>query len=418
MPHFILASAGTHGDVLPYAALSRELAKQGHRVTLAVNEGYADLAEKLGVEFAPLVSNDETLRLIGNPDIWHPVKSAIVGSRWGVSLLEEQFELLSRLSEPENTVIAASPAILAARMIQEKHARPLATIYHLPWMVRSCSLPPAMMAGFSLPAWAPRPFGRLYWWGVDMAARVLVGRKLNQFRSKVGLPKVTRPFSWWVSPDLAIGLFADWYAEPQQDWIPQLKVSGFPIFDGFEQPQDDAAVAEFCEAGPPPVVFTFGTGMIHAHRLFAAATEACVQSKRRGILLARDADQIPGDLPDDVRHIEYVSLEALLPRCSAIVHHGGLGTTARGLAAGTPQLIIPHAWDQLDNAQRVMRLGTGAMLKRGRCTAARLAEALAVLDCPQTSQRCREISEKFHDNPGLNPAVRWLEEFAAAKLSL
>lgn len=414
MTHFILASAGTHGDVFPYIALGLQLRDRGHRVTLAVNESYQDLAEELGLEFAALMSEEDTQRLISNPDIWHPVKSAIIGARWGVSRLEEQYELLSQLSADAGDVLAASPAILAARLVQEKLQRPLATIYHLPWTIISCSNPPAMTSGFTLPRWMPEPFGRMYWWGFDLAARMLMGTELNGFRKKLQLPKVTRPFRWWTSPDLAIGLFADWYAVPQPDWIPQLKVSGFPVFDGVNGESLDSDVLEFCKAYTPPLVFTFGTGMLHAHKLFAAAVDACRKLNRPGILLARDGDQIPDSSPETVRHVEYASLKTLLPHCSAIVHHGGMGTTARALAAGTPQLIIPHAWDQLDNARRVMDLGAGTMLRRGRCSGDRLAKSLQKLNSTQITNACQIAAERFDQSEGLVPAAKWLEEYADA----
>ncbi len=224
-------------------------------------------------------------------------------------------------------------------------------------------------------------------------------------------------FQWWTSPDLAIGLFPDWYAEPQPDWPPQLKVSGFPVFDGQTDRELDPEVLSFCRGNKPPVVFTFGTGMQHARKIFDAATTACVESGRTGILLSRDAEQIPARLPDSVRHFSYVPLHQLLPHCSAIVHHGGMGTTARALAAGTPQLIVPHAWDQLDNARRVIRLKVGSMLKRRHCTAHQISQALANLLTNTTTNACRKIADRFDPDVGVVNAANWIEEWYASRRS-
>ena len=413
MPHMILASAGTHGDVFPYVALGRELLRRGHRVTLAVNEGYQELANQLGFEFAALISEDETQALLQNPDVWHPVKCGVVGARWGASVLPRHYEVMNALSAEPDSVMVASPAIMAARMIQEKFGRPLVSIKHIPWIIASSSSPPAMTSGYTLPTWAPRPLAECYWWTVDMALHILMRGAFNRFRKSIGLPPVYRVFRWWTSPDLAIGLFPDWYAEPQPDWPPQLKVSGFPVFDGQSDGKLDEEVLNFCHNNGPPVVFTFGTGMQHARELFEEASQACLESGRSGILLSRDASQIPSGLPESVRHFSYVPLRQLLPHCSAIVHHGGMGTTARALAAGTPQLIVPHAWDQLDNALRVMRLNVGRMLKRRHCTADQISQSLSNLLTDSTKKACQQIADRCDPDVGGVKAADWIEEWYA-----
>lgn len=417
MAHFILSSAGTHGDVFPYIALGKALRQRGNRVTLAVPEGYGPLVNNLGMEFASIVSDEEINSFLDNPDVWHPLKSALLGAKWGVSSLREQYNLLADLSSGPDAVLAVSPALMAARMVQEKLNRPLATVYHLPWIIPSSKSPPAMTSGMTLPGWAPAPVGRLYWWGMDQAGRMLMGGKLNAFRASLGLPPVKRIFKWWMSPDLCVALFPSWYAIPQSDWPPQMKVAGFPSFDGDDQ-ELTGEVRLFCRGNGDerPVIFTFGSGMKHARSLFQAGVDACERSGRRGILLARDSAQIPDALPKSVRHFDYVPLGKLLPLCSGIVHHGGIGTTARSLAAGIPQLIIPHAWDQLDNALHVMRLGAGSRLRRGRVNAGRLAAALDLVLTEQSSVNCWEIAEKYRLANLWDRAPLWLEEFAAEQL--
>ncbi len=179
---------------------------------------------------------------------------------------------------------------------------------------------------------------------------------------------------------MAIGMFPEWYAKPQPDWPSQMRIAGFPRFDGQTEEKLDAKVFEFCQAGDPPIVFTFGTGMMHATDLFRQAVEACRQVGTRGILLTKHRANLPDALPTSVRHWEFVPLQQLLPHCAAIVHHGGIGTVAKALATGTPQLIIPHAWDQLDNARRVVQLGAGKMLNRRWVTGARTARGACCID--------------------------------------
>lgn len=117
MRHFILASAGTHGDVFPFVALGIALRARGHRVTLAVNEPHRQMAIDHGFQFVPLVSETETNEFLAAPDLWHPVKCGMVGARWGNRCLRQQYETLSRLASDTDSVMAAAPEIIAARVV-------------------------------------------------------------------------------------------------------------------------------------------------------------------------------------------------------------------------------------------------------------------------------------------------------------
>ena len=391
------------------------LRSRGNRVTLAVNEQFRQLALDCGFQFVALVSEDETLEFLSDPDLWHPIKCGLVGARWGVRCLHRQYELLSEVASEEDSVLAASPGVLAARLVQEKLSRPLASIYYTPWMIPSCIAPPAMTGGWTLPRWAPRPLGRLYWRLVDLVGSALSGSHLNKLRVALGLKRIRRIFQWWISPDLAIGMFPPWYATPQPDWPSQMRLAGFPMFDGSTEKSLDPDVLEFCQAVGPPVVFTFGTGMMHATDLYRQAVEACRRIGSPGILLTKHRNQLPDVLPPTVRHFEFVSLQQLLPYCAAIVHHGGIGTVAKALVTGTPQLIIPHAWDQLDNARRVEQLNAGKGLKRRRATAARIARTLAPLMNGDSKARCREIAKSSGGEEAMHLAAQWVEELSPTR---
>src|SRR5205085_298614 len=261
----------------------------------------------------------------------------------------------------------------------EKLGTPLVSVVLQPWMIKSNIEPPIMPANLTLPRWAPQPVKWLYWRMLDAVGDRLIGRTLNMLRSSIGLPRMRRIFHWWLSPERVLGMFPDWYGVPQRDWPPQLKLTGFPLYDGRPTAELAPELVDFCQSGAPPIVFTFGTGMMHAARLFEAAVQACQKLDRPGLLLTKYRHQLRGNLPANVRHVEYAPFQKVFPLCGAIVHHGGIGTTARALVAGVPQLIVPHAFDQVDNAVRVKRLGGGNWIKPNQVTADRLAGLLAAL---------------------------------------
>ena len=151
MRHVILASVGSHGDVFPFIAFGRALRSRGNRVTLAANEPYRQLAIEQQFEFAALVSNEDTQAFLSDPDLWHPVRCGLVGARWGSRWLRGQYELLRETARDRDSVIAASPGVMAARLVQETLSCSFASVYHMPWMIPSCTAPPAMTSGLTLP---------------------------------------------------------------------------------------------------------------------------------------------------------------------------------------------------------------------------------------------------------------------------
>jgi UDP:flavonoid glycosyltransferase YjiC (YdhE family) len=415
--HVILATVGTDGDVFPHVGLGAVLRGRGHRVTLAAPETYRARAHGLGMEFCPLATVDEVGRMLADPDLWHPFRSGMMMARWGEPMIPRQYEALAGLAAGQaDRVIVANPGVLAARLVQETLGVPTASLLLQPGLLPSSTAPPQMPGGLGIPAWFPGPLRPLYWVGVDAAGYALVAPSLNRFRTRLGLAPVRRVFRWWLSPDLVIGLFPGWYAAPQPDWPPQLRLAGFGRFDGALDGGRSAALPEdvraFCEGGPPPIAFTLGTGMTHAAGFFRTAVAACDALGARGLLLTKYPHVVPTRLPPRVRHCAFAPFRRLLPLCAAVVHHGGVGTTAAALEAGCPQLVLPLAWDQPDNAARVAGLGAGLSLGPRRRSGGHLSRALSRLMAPDFGERCRAITRRTAGEDGLERAAGWVEQLS------
>ena len=352
-----------------------------------------------------------------DPDLWHPWKCALVGIRFGASLIREQFDLLASLACDIDAVLVGSSAVLASRLVQEKLGRPLCSIVLQPWMIPSADAPPTM-ATWSVPRWAPKAARAMYFRALDKVGDWLLLRHLNPVRKSLDLPPVRRIFKWWNSPELILGLFPDWYGPPQSDWPAQMKLCGFPLYDGSSQASLDPELADFCgDANEAPIAFTFGTGMMHAARVFETGLEACKNIGRRALVLTRHSHQLPRPLPAFARHVEYAPFRHLFPRCAAVVHHGGIGTTAKCLETGTPQCILPFAFDQVDNGVRVQRLGAGSWLRQNKLSAKALAAKLEPLLSEEARARCSKISDRLGSNSAVMNATRALEAWAGTSVS-
>ena len=256
----------------------------------------------------------------------------------------------------------------AARLAHDTLGIPLATVDLQPVGLGSVADPP-LFPTLRMRSWWPHWYRRfLYRTGDALILDPLIRKPLNELRKELNLPPVSRIWTQWrCSPQLILGLFPEWYASAP-DWPAQLRTVGFVRYDQGETKELPAAVREFLDAGPPPVVVTFGSAMRLGRPYFEAAVEACKLLGVRGLLLGKGGDQIPPDLPPGVAHADYAPFSLVFPRAAAVVHHGGIGTTAQALTAGVPQLVMPMAFDQPDNAQRLERLGVARSLYPKRFT--------------------------------------------------
>ncbi len=404
----LLLTIGSYGDVHPFIGLGIALKSRGHRVRVIVNPFFADLVAAAGLELIPLGESADYETLKENPDLWHRTKGFKTVFTAVADGLRPMYEAVLQNYTPGETVIATSSLALGARVAQDKFNLPLATVHLAPAVFRSTISAPKL-PGLFMPQWLPRSAKKfLFTVGDKLIIDPLICPPLNKFRAEVGLPPVRGILkNWWNSPTRVIGLFPNWFAQPQADWPPQTRLTGFPLFD--EQgirplPQD---LQNFLDAGEPPIVFTPGSAMHHAEEFFQSSLEACIKLNRRGILLSGYDGHIPADLPPTVGYFSYAPFSQLLPKSAAIVHHGGIGTSAQSLAAGIPQIVCPFTHDQPDNAQRMQRLGVAKIIPENRYRTSRVAATLNdLLTDPAVTARCAQIAQKF---VGTNPIAQTCE---------
>jgi UDP:flavonoid glycosyltransferase YjiC (YdhE family) len=195
-----------------------------------------------------------------------------------------------------------------------------------------------------------------------------------------------------------------------------MQLTGFPLFDEKGHEPMSAELNAFLDDGDKPIAFTPGSAMSHGHEFFDAAAAACRRLGRRGLLLTRHAEQLPPSLPPGVIHIPYAPFSELLPRCAALVHHGGIGTTAQAMAAGVPQLIQPMSHDQPDNAERVKRLGIGDHVSVKRFRAGVVASKLrTLLESPEVASACANVARRFMDAQPIEQTCDLIESIARTR---
>jgi rhamnosyltransferase subunit B len=414
--HAALVTVGSHGDVHPFVGLGIKLRERGHRVTVLTNEHFAPLVERAGLEFLPIGTDEEYRKIADDPDLWNGRHAFFAVARNIGPLIERVYRRLEELhaAEGDRLVVVASSLAMGARVAQEKLGIPLASVHLSPAVFQSVHEMPRY-PGLPLPGWTPRWLKAGLYKIMNRMVDSALAPALNDFRATLGLLPVRDLLRhWWHSPQLVLAMFPEWFGAVQPDWPPETHAIGFPLYDERGLTPMSAELTRCLEGGPPPIAFTPGSAMFHAGDFFTTSAEACRLLGRRGILLSRHREHIPASLPPGVIHVDYAPFSELLPRCAAVVHHGGIGSVAQALAAGCPQLVQPFAHDQLDNAHRLAKLGVARWVVPKKYKPQRVARELrALIESADVAEACKNVAARMKHGDGLKKACELIEGLRA-----
>ena len=409
--NFVMTPVGSAGDVHPFIGIGRALRARGHEVVIVTAGTFEQVVRRAGLEFRETISAQFFDEMSKHPDLWHSRRGLQFVLGTAADYVRQGYEQVAEVYEPGRTVLVGHALSFGTRLYEEKHGVPAATLHLAPSIFRSDFEQPAYATGRDLSS-MPRWMKRSFWWAIDrFVIDPLIVPKLNACRQQLGLPPVTRVFRHWLhSPQRVIGLFPDWFAPPQPDWPPALRLTGFPQYDESDQQQLSPSLLEFLDRGPAPIVFTPGSANQNAAAFFRGAVDAAARLNRRALLLTRFTEHLP-TLPPTAHHEGYAPLSRLLPRTAALVHHGGIGTLAQALAAGVPQLTMPMGFDQPDNTTRLVRLGVAKWVAPSEFSGEKVAPLLnALLTDPAVGSACAKYAALLKDSSALTRTCELLED--------
>lgn len=413
MARIALLPFGSAGDVFPFLWLGRLLQSRGHHVTLLTACLFEEATRQAGLEFIPLGQPEDFEKFMVDPRIW----KLYHGTRVVFEFAGQSIEPILRAIEPQMAnpmlrfeLLLAPCTAFAARILREKYNVPLITV-HLQ--------PAVMISAHEMPILFP---GMQYVQKLPLSLRRLLLRLPNPVDHYAG-PWVAKACAtrsippprrlWWEwsdSPDGTLCLFPEWFAPPQPDWPSSRLQWDFPLEDLASEQLMPLALKSFLDQGPAPLVFTAGSANIQAKIFFQRAVEIALQLKQRAVLVTRDLSQLPHDLPSSIHATSYVPFSKLLPQASALIHHGGIGTLSQAFVAGLPQLVVPMAHDQPDNAWRVEKLGAGLSLSPSRFSVKRASQTIdRLLSTPQFAQRAKHYQSLTQARKETGPLALWIE---------
>jgi rhamnosyltransferase subunit B len=412
----VLTTHGSYGDIHPYLAVAAELRSRDHQPVIATSELYREKVEAGGFEFVavrPNIPPPQDQDPVMMEKVMHPRSgSGYLLNEMLFPFVREGYEDLLKAVDGADLLLT-HPISFAGPLVAQTSG--------IPW-VSSVLAPVSFFSAYD----PPRP----PFWQWMRLLNVLGPRFLaaffnqfknfykneyyEQFRRELGLPDRGSPiFEGAHSPALVLALFSRIFAQPQPDWPPQARITGFAFYDGRHELEMPPELIKFLDEGASPIVFTLGTSAVWVARDFYSESMAAAKLlRRRAVLLIGDDRNRPeAALPPGMIAINYAPFEALLPRACAMVHHGGVGTTSQGLRAGIPTLIVPFAFDQPDNAAHAERLGCSRTLPRRKYRAARAAKELGIIltECDY-AVKANEIGELLRKENGAGVASDLIEQ--------
>ena len=370
----VIVGYGSRGEAEPFIAVGRELLRRGHEVCMAVSPNTIDFVESLGL--VPTAYGPDSREAMNPPtNIAHPVAGmAFTNVFEMVSGITEHITQVKTAKTKTLTSLAEGADLIVAGFTERGVAAAVADYYRIPSVV---------LHYFPAKVW---PAG-----GLDAG----IANETDECqRSMLGLPAASGP-----SAVLEIQAYdAISLPGPAAEWIdPDSPPSPFVGALTLELPADaDEEVLSWIAGGTPPIYFGFGSWPIESPvETVAVISAACAQLGERALIYSgsNDFTQVPRF--DHVKIVGALNYAAVFSACRAVVHHRGAGTTAAGMRAGIPTLILWFWLDQPMWADGVTRLKTGSGRQFHASTLDSLVADLRCILAPEYATRAREVAGKM-----------------------
>jgi UDP:flavonoid glycosyltransferase YjiC (YdhE family) len=418
MVRISIIAAGSRGDVQPYLALGAGLSARGHTVRLAASPRYEPLAREAGLDFFSL-ANSDPLRIKGTQAERASASrsyTSLVRSmrRATADSASERYANGLEACKDAHLILTSPLAFMMAYSIGEKIDVPVIRAFYSP---ASPTREYPALIGPRLPG-MPRLF-RL--WTHHLVSRLV----LLRFRAQVDNARRHALGLGPISPDPLRVLderrvpvlhgYSSIVLPPPPDWGNWIHVTGYWYLRADSQWQPAPDLVRFLRAGPPPIYVGFGSmADEQPEQLANLVVQALARAGYRGVL-ATGWGGLSRVAAPHVHVVDEVPHEWLFPRVSAVVHHGGAGTTGAGLRAGRPTVVVPFGMpDQRFWGRRIAEIGAGPQpIRRKHLTVERLAAAIRATSNPAMRERAADIGRRLKSEDGVARAADVIDAYVS-----
>jgi sterol 3beta-glucosyltransferase len=396
----VIPTIGSRGDVQPFIALAQGLAHAGHVVTLASHPVMKALVESHGVAFAPVGPDIDLVEKVAaiRRQARNAALGLIRGMQFGFDMLERSHDdILAQCRKADLVVVPT--AVATGKNEAELLDLPYLSVTLMPW---------------AIPWHDPeRPMLKRTLYGViDGLVHLMTTRPLNRIRKRQGLPPVGK--EGLTSPRLNLVPVSPAVYPPNPLWEPRHRVVGYWFAEPPGEWQPPADLRSFLDDGDPPVLVSLGAMSLGDDDALESATlfvKALQQVELRAVIQGWEAGIKRLALPSSIYAAGPLPHGWLLPRCAGVVHHGGYGTTAAGLRASVPALVIPHIADQFYWGQQVHELGVGPEpIRRAKLDITNLATSLdELVRNDKIRATATSLGQQIRSDTGVEYAVQLIE---------
>jgi sterol 3beta-glucosyltransferase len=418
---------GSEGDIRPFIALGHALASRGHDVELLYTEvgerRYDEVARALGFTATPVASpvmTDAELQALGLKILAtrDPFRQGLLIANHLFQPVEEPIYEAAAALVKRCDLLVYHFMVHPARAAADRAGTPAITVALAHMLIPSRHIHPQGTP--RLGTWA----NAIEWKIARLALNLTLLKGVNRFRRKLGIA----PFrdlmnEAWVSPLLHLIGASPALLDRPSDWPPQYQMCGFLGLPAHEHEPVSPDVERFLSQGPPPVFMGFGSlmplGGTHLAESIRVLTDAARLSGRRAIIQADVAGSaglsaVASAKADEIMFVKRTPHAQVFPRCAAVVHHAGAGTTHTTLRAGVPSIPVPHVSDQFAWSEELERLGVATRaVRRSTWTAEALADRIRqTAGNPEMKAAALDIQKRMANDDGPVTAAALIERAA------
>ncbi|KAH7377529.1 putative glucosyl/glucuronosyl transferase [Cadophora sp. MPI-SDFR-AT-0126] len=449
----VIQVVGSRGDVQPFVALGKVLKETyGHRVRLATHPNFKDFVQENGLEFFSIGGDPSQLMafMVKNPGLMPGFGSVLKGDIkqrrkdvgeyiqgcWrscykagdGISLQLSDNEVLSESAGKGSRqdgagkpfvadCIIANPPSFAHIHCAEKLGIPLHIMFTMPYSPTQAF--PHPLANIQSSNADPHLTNYISYAMIEVLVWQGLGDIINRFRTKcLGLDPVSVIWAPGMLQRLKVPHTYCWspaLIPKPKDWGPHINISGFYLLGLASKYSPPPDLQAFLDAGPPPVYIGFGSIVLEDPNAMTELIFEAVRKTGQRVLLSKGWGGMGAEelrIPDGVFMLGNCPHDWLFQKVSCVVHHGGAGTTAAGITAGRPTVVVPFFGDQPFWGSMVARAGAGpSPIPQKQLTADRLADAISFCLRPESLERAKELANKISTERGSDVGAQSFHQF-------
>lgn len=378
MAKIIILTKGTCGDVFPFLAAARALNKRGHQVVFLTHCSYREEVYQTGAQFISLDNTDECNVFFQNLHLVNTPKGVLQFFRQHcLPYTFREYELLSAQLRDAGQIVLLTRhmSTVADLLVSQELGRPLIRLFTALSQVTAFGLLEELLCSFFV-------------------------SDLHKIRAELGL----RQNSGWKdllrTPPANTGNWPSWFVDAGEEFELPVIPLGFLTYDPGETGEVPEDVISFLAGNQRTVIITGGTGDFLGSEFYSSSVNACRLLRLKALVVTRYRYIVPDISDDAFKWVPSLPFGSIMPRASAVIHHGGSGTIARAILSNVPQLVLAYGADRPDNAKRLSRFGVAHHLPPPEWRAERIASSLERLLTPATTRQCHSLGDRVRSEDG------------------